>query len=157
MVLEQAKPVQVLPPDTVLCLMNRKIFKKGEMTDRQQPENKWAGSGGGTGGSGLLQGGEAPGRGGAGRTVLAVGIGTCTFPEVTDADSEEIRQRRRKNTTSTEQGRTEGRGRQKLGTGDGAVYIPLPSSLELRQRSSCHSSTGICNFFFLCKVPKVIV
>lgn len=44
---EHTKSAQVLPLDTVLCLMNKKILKKrgvgGEMTEKQ-PENKWAGS-----------------------------------------------------------------------------------------------------------------
>lgn len=53
MVVEQGKPVQVLPQDTALCLMNRKILENGD-DDKETPTRKqMAGSGWGDHGGAL--------------------------------------------------------------------------------------------------------
>lgn len=150
--MEQAKPVQVLPPDTVLCLMSRKILKKkneGKMTEKQQPENKWAGSGRGpVTVASFREGKLKEGQGLEGRCLQEVSEPAFL--------SKLSMQRRRKSAEETErmpapQGRREPRG--KAGQNEEqSLAIPLGA----KQESSCHARTGICEFFCCCwKVPKV--
>lgn len=100
--LEQAKPVQVLPPDTALCLMNRKIFRKGKMTDRHQPETSGQEVGRASVTAASWGGGLWGGRGwkdnvGSRYLHLHFPLSHCC------RHGKEIGQRRQKNATSTEQ------------------------------------------------------